>query len=152
MKKGWMLGFLLMFLAACQLDPNTEELYEKPTLIHVNIDTPSQITSQKKQTFRILIKENDKPIRTPADVKISVWKYGEAPPQTRVKAKWKEEGVYTASHIFPEDGLYDIRVDAKTEYQHIMPTKRIAVGHLTEEEKEIYQNKQKKVNQRQSHH
>ncbi|PCK23353.1 hypothetical protein CEY02_01190 [Bacillus pumilus] len=152
MKKGWMLGFLLMFLTACQLDPKTEELYEKPTSIHVNTDIPSQISSQKEQAFRFLIKENRKPIRASSDVKISVWKYGEADLQTPVKAEWEREGVYTASYIFPEDGLYDIRLDVKTAHQHIMPTKRIAVGQLTEEEKDILQNKQKKEKQTHSHH
>lgn len=151
MKKGWILVFLLMFLTACQLDPNTEELYEKPASIHVNTNLPSHISSPKEQAFRIFIKENSQPIQASSDIKIGVSKYGEDI-QNVVKTESKGEGVYTASYTFPEDGLYDIRLEVKTAGQHIMPTKRVAVGHLTEEEKAILQNKQKKEKQTHSHH
>ncbi|WP_282063106.1 FixH family protein [Bacillus pumilus] len=151
MKKSWILGFLLMFLTACQLDPNTEELYEKPASIHLNTNIPSHISSPKEQAFRFLIKENGQPIRASSDIKISVRKYGEDL-QTTVKAELKGEGVYRSSYKFPEDGLYDIRLDVTTADQHIMPTKRIAVGQLTEEEKDVLHNKQKKEKQTHSHH
>ncbi|MEK5495759.1 FixH family protein [Bacillus sp. FSL M8-0077] len=151
MKKSWILGFLLMFLTACQLNPNTEELYEKPSVIHVNTNIPSHISSPKEQAFRFVIKENSQPIRASSDIKISVWKYGDDR-QTPVKAKWEGEGVYTANYMFPEDGLYDIRLDVTVADQHIMPIKRITVGQLTEDEKKVLKDKQKKEKQTHSHH
>ncbi|MGE6631874.1 FixH family protein [Bacillus sp. NPDC077027] len=151
-KKVGALGFLVLLLTACQLHPNTEDLYEKSRPIQVDTKIPSNIALEKEQTLRFILKEDGKPVTDGADITVYLWRFQDERKSISMKAAHQGNGTYAVKYTFSQDGLYDIKVDVRIGDQHLMPTKRVAIGELTSEEKLALEDKTREKKETHSHH
>ena len=142
------------FLAACSADPEAADHYAKREEVNVNIEAPASIEADSAPQIDVKLTQDGQALEQEASVNFLVWKDENKTDAEEIPASLDADGSYHLEYNFPSDGVYFIKADVKVDNIHLMPTKQIRVGELTEEEKEkiLQEQEQKKQNDSGTHH
>ncbi|MFP7493164.1 FixH family protein [Terribacillus saccharophilus] len=121
-------------LAACSADPEAAEHYAKREEVNVLIEAPEAIEADTAPQIDVKLSKDGKALEEEATVDFLVWKDENKADAEEFPASLDADGSYHLEYNFPSDGVYFIKADVKVDNLHLMPTKQIRVGELTEEE------------------
>ncbi|MFT4399996.1 FixH family protein [Bacillus sp. SW14] len=155
MKRGLSFCFLiiLMFLlTSCTVDPNAADQYIQSKPLDVEMILYSSLSKNKEQELKIKLMQEGKIVENATNVKFEIWKENHKEHSEVVKAEYDNNGIYVATKTFTDDGLYNIKADVKTRDIHVMPTRQVIVGKLSEEEKNALKTNDEKHEGHHSHH
>ncbi|SDC45842.1 YtkA-like [Terribacillus halophilus] len=140
-------------LAACSADPEAADHYAKREEVNVIIEAPASIEADSAPQIDVKLTQDGQVLEQEASVHFLVWKDDNKADAESIPASL-EDGTYHLEYNFPSDGVYFIKADVKVDNIHLMPTKQIRVGELTEEEKEkiLEEQEQKKQENSGGHH
>lgn len=141
-------------LAACSADPEAAEQYAKREEINVIIEAPESIEADSSPQIDVKLTKDGQALEEEASVNFLVWKDENKADAEEIPASLDADGTYHLVYTFPSDGVYFVKADVKVDNIHLMPTKQIRVGELTQEEIEKIEQEQeqKKQNDSGSHH
>ncbi|WP_170937675.1 FixH family protein [Terribacillus saccharophilus] len=141
-------------LAACSADPEAADHYAKREEVNVNIKAPESIEADSTPKIDVKLTQDGKSLEQEATVNFLVWKDENKADAEEIPASMDADGTYHLEYTFSSDGVYFVKADVKVDNIHLMPTKQIRVGELTQEEIEKIkqEQEQKKQNDSGSHH
>lgn len=141
-------------LAACSADPEAADQYAQREEVNVNIEAPESIEADSAPVIDVKLSQDGKVLEQEATVNFLVWKDENKADAEEIPAALDADGTYHLEYTFPSDGVYFVKADVKVDNIHLMPTKQIRVGELTQEEIEKIEQEQeqKKQNDSGSHH
>ncbi|SNZ02426.1 YtkA-like [Terribacillus aidingensis] len=145
---------MLFLLAACSADPDAAAHYSQRKEVNVNIEVPDSIEANSVPRIDVLLTSDGKALDKEADVTFLVWKDDNKAEAETIPASRKEDGGYQLEYTFPSEGVYYVKADVIVDNIHLMPTKQLRVGELTEEEKQkiLQEQEQRKQKDSGSHH
>ncbi|PAD38871.1 hypothetical protein CHH53_08875 [Terribacillus sp. 7520-G] len=148
----WLLTLFL--LAACSADPEAADHYAKREEVNVNIEAPSSIEADSAPQIDVKLTQDGQALEQEAEVHFLIWKDDNKADADEIPASLDADGTYHLEYNFPSDGVYFIKADVRVGNIHLMPTKQIRVGELTEEEIEKIKQEQEQKKQHDSggHH
>lgn len=141
-------------LAACSADPEAADHYAKREEVNVNIEAPESIEADSAPKIEVNLSQDGKSLEQEATVNFLVWKDENKADAEEIPASMDADGTYHLEYTFSSDGVYFVKADVKVDNIHLMPTKQIRVGELTQEEIEKIkqEQEQKKQDDSGSHH
>lgn len=141
-------------LAACSADPEAADHFAKREEVKVNIEAPESIEADSSPKIDVKLSHDGQALEEEASVNFLVWKDENKADAEEIPASLDADGTYHLVYTFPSDGVYFVKADVKVDNIHLMPTKQIRVGELTQEEIEKIEQEQeqKKQNDSGSHH
>jgi hypothetical protein len=141
-------------LAACSADPEAADHYAKREEVNVNIVAPESIEAGSAPKIDVKLTQDGKSLEQEATVNFLVWKDENKADAEEIPASFDADGTYLLEYTFPSDGVYFVKADVTVDNIHLMPTKQIRVGELTQEEIEKIkqEQEQKKQDDSGSHH
>ncbi|QXE01650.1 FixH family protein [Terribacillus sp. DMT04] len=149
-------GLLLMLflLAACSADPDAAEHYAQRKEVNVNIEVPDSIEADSVPRIDVLLTSDGKALDKEASVTFLVWKDDNKADADTIPASRNEEGSYQLEYKFASEGVYYVKADINVDNIHLMPTKQLRVGELTEAEKQkiLQEQEQRKQKDSGGHH
>ncbi|WP_150223981.1 FixH family protein [Bacillus atrophaeus] len=155
MKRGLSFCFLIIFmllLTSCTVDPNAADQYVQSKQLDVEMILSSSLSKNKEQELKIKLTQEGIKVENATNVKFEIWKENHQEHSEVVKARYDNNGTYVAKKTFTDDGLYNIKADVKTRDLHVMPTRQVIVGKLSEEEKNALKTNDEKHEGHHSHH
>ncbi len=141
-------------LAACSADPEAADHYAKREEVNVNIEAPESIEAGSAPKIDVKLTQDGKSLEQEATVNFLIWKDENKADAEEIPASLDADGTYLLEYTFPSDGVYFVKADVTVDNIHLMPTKQIRVGELTQEEIEKIkqEQEQKKQDDSGSHH
>jgi hypothetical protein len=136
-KKG--LGFLSMIIllllsTACSLHANVEDLYEQAKPLNADILLPENISLHQKQALKVRLTQEGKIVEDATSLQFEIWNKDHPEDRETVVAQYEGNGMYRSEKTFNEDGIYYVKADVKARNLHVMPTKLVIVGKVSEKE------------------
>lgn len=151
-KRISMICILSLSLCACSLKPDVATLYKQEEPLQADIIIPESFSSDKPEEITVSLTQNDKRVADPDFVHIEIWKQDGSVAYEMEQAEEIGNGLYSIKKEFNHDGLYYVKIHASNDGSIIMPTKRMIVGELSENELEFLQVGIKKQEERHEHH
>jgi YtkA-like len=127
---------MLFLLAACSADPDAADHYAQRKEVNVNIEVPDSIEADSVPRIDVLLTSDGQALDKEADVTFLVWKDDNKADADTIPASYNEDGSYQLAYRFPSEGVYYVKADVNVNNVHLMPTKQLRVGELTEAEKQ----------------
>ncbi|WP_202080569.1 FixH family protein [Caldalkalibacillus salinus] len=124
---------MALVLSGCSLNEGTEKLYKQENVLQVDIVVPPDLNVGQQYELQANFTEREREVPDIEEVTFTLWKNGEES-EERILSEDEGQGVYTIHTSFEEEGLYFVKVTASTEDSRVMPTKRLVVGDISEED------------------
>jgi YtkA-like len=125
----------LIPLAGCGQtnDNNTSgEKEEAPAMIDAVIELPEKGEPNEEVAIAVTVSQGKESVEDANEVKFEIWKDGLKDSSEMVEAKHTENGKYSSTYTFPEDGLYHVQSHVTARNMHTMPTETIQIGDVEE--------------------
>lgn len=127
--------FGLILLAACgqnnddaTSDADTEDQEALKTL-NVAFEVPETADLNEDVTLKAIVTYGDEEVVDADDVEFEYWLAGHEDNSTMLDAENNEDGTYTQTVSFDQDGEYEIYAHVTARDLHTMPKKAITVGN-----------------------
>ncbi len=124
-----------IFLAGCgqtSEDHTSGKKEEAPAPIDAVIELPEKGEPNAEVAIAVTVSQGKKPVEDASEVKFEIWKEGKKDASEKVEAKHSENGKYTITYTFLEDGLYHVQSHVTARDMHTMPTETIQIGKVEE--------------------
>ncbi|MED3573745.1 FixH family protein [Cytobacillus praedii] len=124
-----------IFLAGCgQTSENhtSGEQEDAPAPIDAVIELPEKGEPNEEIALAVTVSQGEKPVEDANEVKFEIWKEGKNDASEQVEAMHSENGKYTSTYTFLEDGLYHVQSHVTARDMHTMPTETIQIGKAEE--------------------
>ncbi len=146
--------FLLicLFLSACSLDKDVDQLYKKESPLEVDIILPDNVSLNKPEMIRAILTQDGKKIDNADFVHFEIWKRDGSVQYGMEPAENDGNGTYSLSKLFKQEGLYLIKVHAGNQGSIVIPRKQFIVGHLSQEELDSLKESQQNQQEEHEHH
>lgn len=144
-----LLLLICLFLSACSLDKDVDQLYKKESPLKVEIILPDNASVDKPEMISAILTQGGKKINDADFVHFEIWKKDGSVQYGMEPAENNGNGTYSLSKVFKQEGLYLIKVHAGNEGSIVFPRKQFIVGHLSQEELDSLQESQQ--NQQEEH-
>ncbi|WP_096440096.1 FixH family protein [Alteribacter populi] len=135
MKK--LLSFVLVstLMVACGQDEEQNQSSDipesfEPIEVEVQMDEEGE---QGEWALEALVTQEDQPVNDANEVTFEVWKQGEKEGSDMIDHEDVNEGVYSVSYTFEEDGIFFVTPHVTARGMHVMPTHEIAIGNVEDE-------------------
>ncbi|SFL56821.1 hypothetical protein SAMN04487943_102253 [Gracilibacillus orientalis] len=135
MKNILLMIILLILLVACSPNQVNEEAinqYKTERPVEISLDLPNELKTNEDTMIEIHVSRSDV-----KEITASLRKHGETNNSINLDVTKKKNTYYLAQHVFQEAGIYYLQITVDTRDSNIMPTKRLIVGNLNEEEQKI---------------
>lgn len=142
MNKGFgffAISILLLFLSACTVDTSAANLYKQSKPVEVDMILPESISLNQPQMLKIKLTQEGKKVDNATNIQFEIWKKDNNKDHEVIEAQYEGDGIYRAEKTFNKDGLYYIKADVTAHDLHVMPTKQVIVGKISEEELKLLQ-------------
>nr|WP_281172509.1 FixH family protein [Ectobacillus panaciterrae] len=91
------------------------------------------------QMLKIKLTQEGKKVDNATNIQFEIWKKDNNKDHEVIEAQYEGDGIYRAEKTFNKDGLYYIKADVTAHDLHVMPTKQVIVGKISEEELKLLQ-------------
>ncbi|QFT88634.1 hypothetical protein FIU87_08265 [Bacillus sp. THAF10] len=141
MKKLLLVFILAFLLVGCTSAP---EKNTSPEIIEVEISMPEKVSENESVTIQTHVTQGEENVEDAKEVKFEIWNVEEGKEEsTLLDAVHTSDGQYVADHSFREKGVYRVQSHVTARDLHVMPTKQIVVGELSEEDIQAILEKEK---------
>ncbi|WP_332694385.1 FixH family protein [Halalkalibacter lacteus] len=128
---------VLFVLTACTVNTQeSDDVQGMLEVVTVDIFIPETIPSQEEVMLQIKVNQGDEDVEDAQDVEFEIWKHHERDEGEMIAGVHQGEGIYQITHTFKKDGIYFVQTHVTARDMHVMPTKQIIVGDVSEEELE----------------
>ncbi|MED4072587.1 FixH family protein [Priestia endophytica] len=143
---------IITLLSACSVDSDAAKLYRQSEKMKAVIVIPKTVNPNEKVGLKVEVTKKNKKVEELESMNIEIWKKGNEENKKVIEGKRTAKGTYEVVNTFSEDGIYYVKADVRTKDLHIMPTKQMVVGELSEEEAKSLEPEKEKENNHHSHH
>lgn len=127
------IALLLIFflLTACSANPEAADHYAKREEFNVNIIAPQSIEADSSSRINLQLKKQGELTDKEATINFLIWKDDHKAAVETIPSSLGSDGMYYFEYVFPSEGIYFVKADIKVADSHVMPTKQIRVGKLS---------------------
>ncbi|WP_417900196.1 FixH family protein [Bacillus haimaensis] len=132
MKKFGAVLIPILLLIGCTSAPE-----EKTTLEVVKVETelPADVQIEEEVDIRTHVTQWDENVEDAKEVQIEIWNVEEGKENSElIDAEHNGDGIYEVKYSFEKKGIYRIQSHVTARDMHVMPTKQLVVGDLTQEQ------------------
>ncbi|MGD6993231.1 FixH family protein [Sutcliffiella horikoshii] len=122
----------LLLLVGC-----TSASEEKTSLevVEVEIKLPENVKEEEEVVVKTLVTQGEEKVEDAKEVQIEIWNVEKGKENSvLLDAEHVGDGVYEVKHSFDERGVYRVQSHVTARDMHVMPTKQLVVGDLSQEE------------------
>lgn len=122
----------ILLLVGCTSAPE-----EKTTLEVVKVETelPSNVQIEEEVDIQTHVSQGDENVEDAKEVKVEIWNVEEGKENSElIDAEHIGDGIYEVKYSFEKKGIYRIQSHVTARDMHVMPTKQLVVGELSQEE------------------
>ncbi|WP_404431410.1 FixH family protein [Sutcliffiella horikoshii] len=121
-----------LLLVGCTSAPEEETSLE---IVEVEITLPEKVKEEEKVAVRTLVTQGEEKVEDAKEVQIEIWNVEEGKENSELlDAEHVGDGVYEVKHSFEEKGVYRVQSHVTARDMHVMPTKQLVVGDMSQEE------------------
>lgn len=140
-KKMYALLSIVSFtLFACSANENAGELYKSESPLLIEITTPNTRDHDNTGKIETVLTQDGKPVDAADFVHFEIWKQDGTLSYGMENAIYEGNGKYSITKSFPKNGLYLVKVHARSKGSLIMPKKQFIIGELTAADREFLKN------------
>ncbi|WP_404461228.1 FixH family protein [Sutcliffiella horikoshii] len=123
---------LLLLLVGCTSAPEEETSLE---IVEVEITLPEKVKEEEKVAVKTLVTQGEEKVEDAKEVQIEIWNVEKGKENSELlNAEHVGDGVYEVKHSFGEKGVYRVQSHVTARDMHVMPTKQLVVGDMSQEE------------------
>ncbi|MGD6781699.1 FixH family protein [Sutcliffiella horikoshii] len=122
----------LLLLVGC-----TSASEEKTSLevVEVEITLPEQVEKEEEVVVKTLVTQGEEKVEDAKEVQIEIWNVEKGKENSELlDAEHVGDGIYEVKHSFGEKGVYRVQSHVTARDMHVMPTKQLVVGDMSQEE------------------
>ncbi|KPB03258.1 FixH family protein [Bacillus sp. CHD6a] len=132
MKKLWFVVPFLLLLVGCTSAPEEETSLE---IVEVQMELPENVQAQEEVAVKTLVTQGDEKVEDAKEVQFEIWNVEKGKENSvLLDAEHVGDGVYEVNHSFEDKGVYRVQSHVTARDMHVMPTKQMVVGDLSQEE------------------
>jgi hypothetical protein len=143
---------IILLLSACSVDSDAAKLYRQSEKMKAVIVIPKTVNPNEEVDLKVEVTKEDKKVEKLESMNIEIWKKGNEENKKVIEGKRTAKETYEVVNTFSEDGIYYVKAEVRTKDLHIMPTKQMIVGELSEEEAKSLEPEKEKEDNHHSHH
>ncbi|MCG1023275.1 FixH family protein [Sutcliffiella horikoshii] len=122
----------LLLLVGCTSAPEEETSLE---IVQVEIQFPEKVDEGEEVVVKTLVTQGEEKVEDAQEVQIEIWNVEKGKENSLLlDAEHVGDGVYEVKHSFKENGVYRVQSHVTARDMHVMPTKQLVVGDLSQEE------------------
>ncbi|WP_035346959.1 FixH family protein [Halalkalibacter hemicellulosilyticus] len=104
-----------------------------PEVVEVDIMLP-EIVPGEEVILQTKVTQGNENVDDAEEVEFEVWKHGKKDESDMISGEHQGDGIYEISYTFVDDGVYNVTSHVTARGMHVMPTKQVIVGDVSEEE------------------
>jgi hypothetical protein len=143
---------IILLLSSCSVDSDAAKLYRQSEKMKAVIVIPKTVNPNEEVGLKVEVTKEDKKVEKLESMNVEIWKKGNEENKKVIEGKRTAKGTYEVVNTFSEDGIYYVKADVRTKDLHIMPTKQMIVGELSEKEAKSLEPEKEKEDNHHSHH
>lgn len=122
----------LLLLVGCTSTPEEEISLE---IVQVEMQFPEKVDEAEEVVVKTLVTQGEEKVEDAQEVQIEIWNMEKGKENSLLlDAEHVGDGVYEVKHSFEDNGLYRLQSHVTARDMHVMPTKQLVVGDLSQEE------------------
>ncbi|MEA3319681.1 MAG: FixH family protein [Bacillota bacterium] len=122
----------LLLLVGCTSAPEEETSME---IVEVEMELPENVKEQEEVAVKTLVTQGDEKVEDAKEVQFEIWNVEKGKKNSvLLDAEHVGDGVYEVKHSFEDKGVYRVQSHVTARDMHVMPTKQMVVGDLSQEE------------------
>ncbi|MDR9800850.1 FixH family protein [Bacillus paralicheniformis] len=141
-----------LFLSACSLEQDVADRYKKEKPLESEIILPKSLSAHQKETIKVILTQGGKRVENADFVHFEIWKQDGSVKYPMEQAEEVGKGMYSLTKSFEREGLYYVKMHAKSDGSIIMPQKQFIIGELSESELKFLQKGSQKQKEGHQHH
>ncbi|MBM7097453.1 FixH family protein [Bacillus sp. H-16] len=137
MKKFLAFALISVLMIACGQEEEESHGNELENLGPIDVEVTMDSEGDPGEwTLEALVTQGENPVNDADEVTFEVWKQGEKENSEMLDYEDVNEGMYTASYTFEEDGHYFVIPHVTAHGMHVMPTHELTIGEPESTESE----------------
>ncbi|NMH71647.1 hypothetical protein HF078_01025 [Bacillus sp. RO2] len=122
----------LLLLVGCTSAPEEETSME---IVEVEMELPENVKEQEEVAVKTLVTQGDEKVEDAKEVQFEIWNVEKGKENSvLLNAEHVGDGVYEVKHSFEDKGVYRVQSHVTARDMHVMPTKQMVIGDLSQEE------------------
>lgn len=122
----------LLLVVGCTSAPEEETSMK---IVEVEITVPENVKEEEEIAVKTLVTQGEEIVEDAKEVKFEIWNVEKGKENSvLLDAEHVGNGVYEVKHSFENKGVYRVQSHVTARDMHVMPTKQLVVGDLSEEE------------------
>ncbi|WP_026688970.1 FixH family protein [Alteribacter aurantiacus] len=137
MKKVFFVTLMSVFIVACggQDEEDTQSSDPLDNLGPIDVEVTMDSEGDPGDwTLEALVSQEGDPVNNADEVVFEVWKQGEKEDSDMLEYEEVNDGVYSASYTFEEEGIYFVIPHVTAHGMHVMPTHELVIGDVDPDE------------------
>ncbi len=123
---------LFLLLVGCTSAPEEKTSLE---IVKVEMQFPESVDEAEEVVVRTLVTQGEENVEDAQEVQIEIWNVEKGKENSvLVDAEHVGDGVYEVKHSFEAKGVYRVQSHVTARDMHVMPTKQLVVGDMSQEE------------------
>ncbi|WP_082110776.1 FixH family protein [Paenibacillus algorifonticola] len=119
---------LVLLLCGCTTKATQTDESGLPPHLSVNLQLPKLFETGSSNVFAVEVSKSNKPLEHADTAEFVIWREDDKDSAITIKADESSPGLYSASYVIDEEGLYFVQSRIKFADAQVMPTKRFAIG------------------------
>jgi hypothetical protein len=142
----------MLMVSACSANTEDQTNIEMSLeAIEADILIPEKLSTNESYTLQVAVTQGDETVEDANEVVFEVWKGNSREESELIEAEHEGDGVYQIEKTFPEHGVYYVQTHVTARDLHVMPTKPIVVGDVSEAELEQLEQEKSENTDEQGH-
>lgn len=124
----WPLLTILLLLCGCTAKATQTDGSGLPPHMSVNLQLPNKLETGISSVFSVEVSKSNKPLEKANEAEFIIWPEDHEESAVTIQAEERSAGLYSASYVIEQEGLYLVQSRIKFDDEQVMPTKRFAIG------------------------
>jgi len=122
----------LLLMVGCTSAPEEETSLE---IVEVEMEFPENVKEEEEVVVNTLVTQGEEKVEDAKEVQIEIWNVEKGKENSvLLDAEHVGDGVYEVKHSFDEKGVFRVQSHVTARDMHVMPTKQMVVGDMSQEE------------------
>ncbi|WP_169865036.1 FixH family protein [Sutcliffiella halmapala] len=121
-----------IFLMGCT---SVQEEEVELTVINVDIQLPEKVQTNQSIELKTHVRQGEENVEDAQEVQFEIWNVEKGKEASKlVEISHQRDGIYQVEEVFEKEGIYRVQAHVTARGMHVMPTKQLVVGDLSQEE------------------
>jgi len=126
---------LLLMVVGCTSAPEEKTSME---IVEVEMGIPENVTEQEEVVVKTLVTQGEEKVEDAKEVQFEIWNVEKGKENSvLLDAEHVGDGVYEVKHSFEDKGVYRVQSHVTARDMHVMPTKQMVVGDMSQEQIDV---------------